>query len=466
MPFPARLLLRAGSGRKTAFTTRTARSIFSTWVRYKRYGGLLRRGFARYSDLPAMLGFLPSKVRKELQSQPGCIVLAALGLGEIVNCIPLLHRLRALSPLPIVVLSRNPVQVQKVADAEGLRVLALPYPFGICQALTIDYIQTLRPVLILGMETLEELRPAFLHAAKKLCRTHILLLNHTFPYPAASHWRCTETQWELEESIPLIDAAGVTTPEAWSNLVRHGVPPARVEALPNIKFDVARDTAARTRPDRERSWLKIGPAERVVIFGSLYPEEFALVGKTCRGLLARPGLGKTRFVVAPRYIYTTPQLLQSLADAGLATIRASDKNPAGPDTNPLIVLDTTGDLPRLYAIAEVAVVAGSFSPSLYGHNPIEPAAHGVAVITGPFASSAQESVSGFKARQAILQLNHPEELETAIASLLETPETRQNMGKNARQIVAESRGAEDRYLGLVQAANLFDAVREPTCDVV
>ena len=48
-------------------------------------------------------------------------------------------------------------------------------------------------------------------------------------------------------------------------------------------------------------------------------------------------------------------------------------------------------LPRYYAVSDVAAVGGTFAP-YGGHNPLEPAACGAAVVIGPYHASQLEGV--------------------------------------------------------------------------
>ena len=52
------------------------------------------------------------------------------------------------------------------------------------------------------------------------------------------------------------------------------------------------------------------------------------------------------------------------------------------EDNQVILLDTMGELSKLYAISDVAFIGGSFSGT-GGHNPLEAAIYDVPVLSGP-----------------------------------------------------------------------------------
>ncbi|MCA8887096.1 MAG: hypothetical protein KDA35_10730, partial [Hyphomonadaceae bacterium] len=61
-----------------------------------------------------------------------------------------------------------------------------------------------------------------------------------------------------------------------------------------------------------------------------------------------------------------------------------------PGAAPVYVADTLGELGTLFDLAPVSLVAGSLLPTLKGHNPIEPAKLGSAIITGPYVESFED----------------------------------------------------------------------------
>ncbi len=312
----------------------------------------------------------------------------------------------------------------------------------------------MRPALIIGMETLEELRSGMVRQAGSKFGSHVLLLNHNGLGGNTPDWRRLEADWEYERILPLVKSAGVISEEAVAYLHKQGLPSERMERLPNIKFDVARHAALAAKPELERERLKILPCEQVVIFGSAYPEEHEILLQAYVKILDRRGLERTRLIIAPRYTRTTARILEMLSSLGLTGVRLTEIADASAPIRPVIVVDTAGDLRKLYSIADVALVAGSLKPNLRGHNPIEPAAFGTAVITGPYTSSFTEVMAKFIAREAILQLKRPEEAAEEIIRLLEDPRSRERLGQNALRVVEEASGAEDRYMEMIAALNL------------
>lgn len=89
-------------------------------------------------------------------------------------------------------------------------------------------------------------------------------------------------------------------------------------------------------------------------------------------------------VIAPRH----PERGEAIAELAGGAPRRSRFEPI--KHAPVYVADTLGELGLLYDLAPVALVAGSLRPELKGHNPIEPAKLGAAILTGPHVESFQD----------------------------------------------------------------------------
>ena len=98
----------------------------------------------------------------------------------------------------------------------------------------------------------------------------------------------------------------------------------------------------------------------------------------------------------------------------------------------MLLVDTIGELAALYALADVAFVGGSLVPR-GGHNIIEPAQHGVAIVTGNHTENFRDIVGLFQSRDAV-----------RIVSLAELPLTlMQLLANDAERLRFGAPGAGD-----------------------
>jgi 3-deoxy-D-manno-octulosonic-acid transferase len=99
-----------------------------------------------------------------------------------------------------------------------------------------------------------------------------------------------------------------------------------------------------------------------------------------------------------------------------------------------------GELAHVYSHATVVFVGGSLVPS-GGHNVLEPARAGRAVVVGAHMENFQEIADEFRAAGALVQVARAEDLGSALVRLLEDAPARERMGGLGREIVERNRGA-------------------------
>jgi 3-deoxy-D-manno-octulosonic-acid transferase len=115
----------------------------------------------------------------------------------------------------------------------------------------------------------------------------------------------------------------------------------------------------------------------------------------------------------------------------------------------VLLADTLGELLTLYAAAEVAFVGGSLVP-VGGHNLLEPAALGLAVISGRAVFNAPEVAAALAAAAALTYVETADELADALVRLFAEPERRLAQGVQAAAVVAANRGALTRLLKVLR----------------
>ena len=134
-------------------------------------------------------------------------------------------------------------------------------------------------------------------------------------------------------------------------------------------------------------------------------------------------------------------LLALLTAHGLRWTRWSQMT-AAPDTPPpaseILVVDSMGWLASLYRLGHVAFVGGGFGKGV--HNTLEPAAHGLPIVTGPRIERFRE-VKALQALGALQSASRPGDLASLLHPLLDDPTLSQRVGADARNWVAAQTGA-------------------------
>ncbi len=91
-------------------------------------------------------------------------------------------------------------------------------------------------------------------------------------------------------------------------------------------------------------------------------------------------------IAAPRDPGRGKEVEAAARAAGLRAVRRTGRAFPSPETE-IYVADTMGELGLWYRIADVALVGGTFSRSVGGHNPWEPVRLGCAVLYGPHVAN-------------------------------------------------------------------------------
>ena len=214
-----------------------------------------------------------------------------------------------------------------------------------------------------------------------------------------------------------------------------GAPAEAVETTGNVKFDFTVDE--KPLPIRAQVESLIA-GRRVLILGSTREGEEELILPLLKPFIETHN---AFVIVAPR----KPERFDVVA--GLLTmpfVRRSSLTENGERrTANALLLDSVGELTRIYPFATAAFVGGSLVPT-GGHNPIEPAAAGVPVCFGPHMTNFREIASTFLENGAAVEVRSPEELFAFAARMFDDPAARAAYGARARKTVQQNRGAAAR----------------------
>jgi 3-deoxy-D-manno-octulosonic-acid transferase len=109
----------------------------------------------------------------------------------------------------------------------------------------------------------------------------------------------------------------------------------------------------------------------------------------------------------------------------------------------VLLLDTFGELAKVYRYAKVAFVGGTLVPT-GGHNPIEPAAAGVPVCFGPSMSNFREIARVFLKNEAAVEIRDAAQAIDFAGAMFDNAALQQAWGARALQTVMQNRGAAER----------------------
>ena len=153
-------------------------------------------------------------------------------------------------------------------------------------------------------------------------------------------------------------------------------------------------------------------------------------------------------VIAPRHPERFAEVREIAERSGYRTMMRSALEPHGRPDADAVVLDSIGELARLFEIASAVFVGGSLVPA-GGHNVLEPAAFGKPIVVGPHMENFAEVMRTFLADGAAVQVRDAHGLEQTLAGLMCDDARRKRLGAAARALVDANRGATRRTLAVM-----------------
>lgn len=314
------------------------------------------------------------------------------------------------------------------------------------------FLKALRPSLVVLVES--EFWPNFIATVTKT-GVPVCVLNARMSQKSFQAHRWTRlVPWALKK----VSLFAVQTEDDASRFRKLGVPENRLRVTGNMKYDLhdrsdPEDWQIVRHTLRER--YAIAEDMPVFIGGSIHRgEDLALAWAYYR--LLRDGY-RLRLIIVPRYPAESSAVSRALEQHGLIALRKSglsgDEMDIFGDPLTVLIVDTIGELKIFYAVSDIAYVGGSLhyrGSNKGGHNLMEPAVLGVAVMFGPYNYSFRETVRDLLENRAGLLVHDRDEIYSSLKVLLDNPSLAADMGGNARQVILNNRGATDQDFELLK----------------
>jgi 3-deoxy-D-manno-octulosonic-acid transferase len=367
------------------------------------------------------------------------IWIHAVSLGEVLAVVGLVAEMRRAFPQHRIVVSSTTDTGQELARKRFGEENVFYFPIDFAFAIR-PYLRALRPELVVLAET--EFWPNFLrlvHASG----ARIAVVNARISDRSWPNYR--RFSWALRRMLRSIDLFLAQTPQDSGRLQSIGADPARVRVSGNLKFDVNLPSAPPI-VDRLRHALAVEGAGPVLVCGSTVEDEEALLLKAFENILVKHP--RAVMILAPRHPERFDTVAALIEQMGIRFHRRSRWQPE-PLAASVFLVDTIGELTSLYSLADVAFVGGSLVPR-GGHNIIEPAQHGVAIVTGNHTDNFRDIVWLFQSRDAV-RIVGMAELPLMLMHLLEDDEERLALGRRAKETIQSQTGAAEHTVQALKA---------------
>ena len=378
------------------------------------------------------------------------IWLHCVSVGETQAARPLAQRLRQQFPHHALVVSTITLTGQKLAHDvfrnQAVSIFYFPFDWRWCVRRAL---RTVNPAAVLIMET--ELWPNFLRECKAR-KIPVALVNGRISRQSYRRYKLIKVF--LRRVLSCLSIAVMQSETDAQRLEALGMTTERLFATGNLKFDaeVAGELSGTTEEIRSR--FGIDSKSPLLLAASTHAPEEEIILKSVKQLRTKQPV---RLMIAPRRPERFNEVAALVQKSGLSWARKTTKTNS-PDSNDanatVILLDTIGELPATYSLAEIVFVGGSIVDH-GGHNVLEPAAAGAATVTGAHTHNFHAIVDLMVEAGAIVQLPAVEdavavdEITRVFSKLLGSATEREELGRRAKQLVEDNRGAAAKTLQLI-----------------
>jgi 3-deoxy-D-manno-octulosonic-acid transferase len=386
-------------------------------------------------------GWVPADVRAAIAGRP-VVWIDALSGGEATQLVTFCRKLRQALPGHALLLVTN----NKYSYDFAQRMLAVDAVLDSPWDLRAPGRRALAAVAPAALVAIENLTAPvlFAEARRRGIPTVVvsgLMSKEIHRHPIMSR----PMEWR---PVAGVDWIGAKSEEDVRGYVAQGARPERVVVTGNMKFDLEYLAVPPAARAELRADLGLGPEERIVLAASIHPREDAMIGEAFLAARARvPGL---RLVAVPRYQTDVAPMTATFERLGLPVVRRTSRR--RPGAGDVLIVDTFGELGRLYAIAAATFIGGSTylrNVIGFGQNIVEPLVQGAPVFFGPYMSGWREITEELVKEWPGLSVASAAELGVGLVAVLTEPALEARLRERATAIVERHRTDVSRNADLV-----------------
>jgi len=365
----------------------------------------------------------------------------ALSVGEVLSVVPLVKMFKQDHPqIPIFfsasTLTGHEIAIRQLKDT----VIGVSYfPLDLSPVIA-RYFEKVNPRLIILTET--DIWPNFLKMAKKK-NIPCLLINARMSAHSYKRYKLIKS-W-FSRVINNLDFVGVQRKEDAERFLGLGLKKNKLEILGNLKFDKPLPHINKSEIQQLKIELGLLPEQPVWIAGSTHRGENEIIFKIHKVLLRL--FPQLCLIIAPRHPERFNEVTKLALQSGFHTMRRTEPKEGKWE---VIVLDTLGELAKVYAVADFAFIGGSFVP-IGGHNPLEAAVWSKPVVFGPYMFNFSEIAKLMLKSNAACQVKNEIELFQVIKTWLEQPKLAEKIGRQGRALIEANQGVGKRYLEIINS---------------
>ena len=389
------------------------------------------------SRWPERLGI----AKNTLSREKNLIWIHAVSVGEVNASIPLLRRLKEeYEDIEILVTTTTPTGSKLVKERLGSSIQHqyLPVDIPICVN---RFLNVWQPRILILLET--EIWPNLLYYCKKRGICTALVNARLSEKSQLNYQKFISLMQPAFESIDIILAQFDSDKVRLNEITKHK----SIDVCGNLKFDQAvphelKEIATNIKKD----WAIDGELRPTLIAASTHEGEEEIVLNAFN--IIQETHPNSLLILVPRHLERFDQVKELLKESKLDFVTRSNKSDVTKTTKVLLG-DTIGELNFLYSLSSVAFVGGSLIDH-GGQNLLEPAAQGLAILSGPNLRNFSDISKQLISNNALDIISNSLELSERFLFLIQNKEIALERGQSAYKVFSDNRGALDNIFNKIK----------------
>ncbi|MBW1721535.1 MAG: 3-deoxy-D-manno-octulosonic acid transferase [Deltaproteobacteria bacterium] len=390
--------------------------------------------------LKERLGLFPPGPMARIKGSPR-IWMHAASLGEVKVASAIQRALFDALPDCALIISTTTEHGRNLARETFPRSTVIYAPIDVPFCVR-EGLSRVRPDIMVFLET--EIWPAWITETHRRAVKIALVNGRISPRSLNSYLKLRPF---FREVLKKIDAFSMIRQEDADRILSMGAPRERLRINGNAKYDLLTEQAEAGSEEKMRRTLGLRPSDQILVAGSTRDGEEDMILDAYMKI--RENFPELLLFLAPRHIQRAPEIEALVRKRGLEYRLRSEMPGDGPNPNaPVVIMDTFGELFRLYSIATITFCGASLVP-LGGQNPLEPAAWGKAPLYGPSMEDFLDAKEMLEAVGGGIEVSSAQDLTEKALWFLNNPEELKARGERAREAVMKNRRAAKRHAEVI-----------------
>ena len=351
------------------------------------------------------------------------IMFHGVSVGEVIALENLIKKTKETFPDYKIVVTTGTKTGQEIAHKkyDNIADFITYFPFDITICVK-SFLEKIRPSVVLIAET--ELWPTFAAYCKQR-NIPLLVINGRISDATFKSYKLLKGFFK--ELFKNYTEILTQSEEDKEKFIAIGAPADKTSIMKNLKFDVKRIDAN----------IEIGKGNnRIIIAGSTHKGEDEIILDSFVKL--KKQFPDIKLLLAPRHLTRVNNVTELVEKTKLPyDLRSKNATFAN---NDIVILDTLGELSKMYQICDFAFIGGSFNKT-GGHNPLEAVVYNKPAISGPSIQNFRDIYWILSRTKAGKVVKTPEELTNYMHKLLADKEFYAQSCEDCKTVFQSQQGA-------------------------